>query len=407
MNVDINSNYLTNSFAAAKRFAGDVLSRLHSSIEQKPWGSYKSGYGSVPEAVRYVSRAPADIVAATGLDVLTNATRQKVWKYTNLHRVMGDVGQRVAPKLGLESTLAGAVVSAAVPVGLGILSGQTGSLLGGLRPPGYKAVAPVSKEEDPTGRKTQSPILEAAMRYGLGQRSQLLPYQEFKKERPDVLPSTYVDYKRYQGMRPEAGKLVKVDSKGQSFAVLGGVVKGTAKGLNDPEIRVKGVPITASAALGTALGLGAVKGLASTLNPETTFGPAIKELQRKVADAATLAAQQQNAGVAQSVYTTDLANKQALLSAAKKARYKSLSPVAQQFQKLGSLKDPALITAGIATAGLVAHATKKLFEKSTERRLKKENPVEYLKQKHGSLEQASAALNQPTARSWQQLVPYV
>jgi hypothetical protein len=60
-------------------------------------------------------------------------------------------------------------------------------------------------------------------------------------------------------MKPEAGQLVSVDPETQSFSALGGVIKGTARGLNDPELRLKGVPITASAVLGTAAGLGAIK----------------------------------------------------------------------------------------------------------------------------------------------------
>ena len=52
-------------------------------------------------------------------------------------------------------------------------------------------------------------------------------------------------------------------------------------------------------------------------------------------------------------------------------------------------------------------ATKKVLQKAAENRIKKDNPVEYLKQRHGSLEQASSALGLPQAQSWQQLIPYV
>ena len=76
-------------------------------------------------------------------------------------------------------------------------------------------------------------------------------------------------------------------------------------------------------------------------------------------------------------------------------------------EKLGGYTDPALLAAGAVTAATVGHVAKKLFQKSAERRIKKENPVEYLKHKHGSLEQASAALGLPEAQSWQQLVPHI
>ena len=82
--------------------------------------------------------------------------------------------------------------------------------------------------------------------------------------------------------------------------------------------------------------------------------------------------------------------------------------IAQQAgQALGPYKNLAVAGAGIATALGVGYATKKALQKASEQRIKKSNPVEYLKHKHGSLEAASAALGQPTARSWQELAPHV
>ena len=378
MNVTPTSNYLTNSVVAAQRFAGQVMSKMQEGIERKPWGQYKSIYGPVREAVKGAvvpttteagtSRVgAAGVVASAALDALTNETRKDVWHYTNMHRMIGDVGQYVGPRLGLDSSLAGAVVAAGVPVVLSTLSGQTGPITQGLRPAGYKAVAPVSKEKDPTGRTPQSPVLEATMRYALGQKSQLLPYQDFKQERPDIAPSTYSQYRRYERMKPEAGSLVIVDPESQSFSALGGTIRGTARGLNDPEIRLKGVPVTASAALGTAAGLGTIKALSNVLTPKL-------DLQGKtLSDVAT----------------------------------RTISTGEKIAEKLGGYTDPALLTAGLVATGAVAAGTKKLFQKAAERRIKKESPVEYLKYKHGSLEQASAALGQPQAQSWQQLTPYI
>ena len=353
MNPNTNTNYLTNSLAKAQQFVGETVAKLQSNIQRAPWGAYKSSYGSVSPVIGKTVRQaptvteqgtrytkPSDVVAAAGLDVLTDASRRDLWRYTNMYRLMGDVGQRVGPRLGLESPLAGAAVAAAVPVALGMMSGQIGPLTEGLRPKGYKAVAPVSKEEDPTGRKARSVALETAMRYGLGQRSQLLPYQEFKKERPDVAPSTFAQYRRYQSLKPEAGKNVIVDPESQSFSALGGVIRGTARGLNDPEVRLKGVPITASAVLGTAAGLGAIKGLSKIMTPPditTAEGQSYKE---------ALAQVKPNLGV-------------------------------KVAEKLGSYTDPALLAAGAVTAATVGHVAKKLFQKSAERRLKKESPVEY------------------------------
>ena len=133
------------------------------------------------------------------------------------------------------------------------------------------------------------------------------------------------------------------------------------------EIRLKGVPVTLSAAMGTAAGLGTIKALSNVLTPKLNL------------EGETLAS----------------------------TASRTISSGEKVAEKLGRYTDPALLAAGLVTASAVAAGTKKLFEKAAERRIKKESPVEYLKHKHGSLEQASAALGQPQAQSWQQLVPYI
>jgi hypothetical protein len=443
MNPNIDTNYLTNSLAKAQQFAQQAVSKLQSSIERTPWNYYKSNIGPTGEVlsdqVRNAAAAtnvkrtqgvypsgsyssvgnkekvnvpfnvPTATPVAAGLaaDVLTNATRKDVWHYTNMHRLMSDVGQHVGPRLGLESALAGAAVAAGVPIALGMLSNQTGSLATGLRPKGQKAVAPVSKEEDPTGRKTRSVALEAALRYGLGQRGQLLPYSEFKKERPDVAPSTYVQYRRYENMKPEAGKNVIVDPEAQSFSALGGVIRGTARGLNDPEIRLKGVPITLSAALGTAAGLGAIKGLTKAIEPKIKIKISAPDAQGvyNIAEGQYpgFATERRGAGLDEYYKRRDAGE----ATKTPQHTYGEPSVGTKIAGKLGGYTDPVILLAGAATAATVGHVAKKLLQKSAERRLKKENPVEYLKHKHGSLEQASAALGQPEARSWQELTPHV
>ena len=55
--------------------------------------------------------------------------------------------------------------------------------------------------------------------------------------------------------KPEAGSLVTIDPERGSFTAFGGAVKGSAKGLNDPEVRVKGLyKATASQLAGLAVG---------------------------------------------------------------------------------------------------------------------------------------------------------
>jgi len=66
-----------------------------------------------------------------------------------------------------------------------------------------------------------------------------------------------------------------------------------------------------------------------------------------------------------------------------------------------------LLAAGAAAALGTAAVTKKLMQKAQERRIKKEDPVEYLKYKHGDFATAAQALGQPEARSWEQLSQYV
>lgn len=409
MNVNTTLNYLTNSAQAVQRFAGEVISNAQAGIQRKPWGKYASDYGPVGGTIRTAVKTSgqvmgaSDVAASTILDALTDETRKGVWHYTNMHRMVGDVGQYVAPRLGLESPLAGAAVAAAVPIAVGALSGQFGSPLKGMRPAGYKAVAPVSKEKDPTGKTPQSPALEAGMRYFLGQKSQLLPYRDFKEERPDIMPSTYSEYQRYQRMKPEPGQLIAIDPQTQAFSALGGVIKGTARGLNDPELRLKGVPITASSVLGTAAGLGAIKAGSQFLNPPTNFDLAIKDTSQSVAKAKRLLKTATDS-VSAEIYKADLKKQTELYEAAKQARKEVIPAVAQQFEKLGQFKDPALLAAGAITAGAVGLAAKKVFQKATEKRIQKEDPIEYLRYKHGSFKAAAEATGKPEATSWQQLV---
>lgn len=418
MNENGNFNYLTNSLAKAQSLLKETATRLSEGTARRPWGQYQSNLESIPQAIgqqvknvqtavevkqsqgvfpkgrysllsdqpspwetaagltskgRQVPSVPT-LAAAAAADVLTDKTRKEIWKYTNPHRVVGEVGQYTGPRLGLENKLSGALVAAAVPVAIGALSGQIGSPLEGFRPKGYKAVAPVSKEEDPSGRKTRSPLLEATMRYALGQKSQMLPYADFVQERPDVMPSTYVNYRRYSGLKPEAGKSVVYDPQSQSFSALGGAIRGTAHGLNDPELRIKNVPVTASAVLGTAAGLGAIRSLSKAIayTPLGEIPESVKHLPVGEQIAATR--QLNPPGLGEKIGN-----------------------------KLGQYADPALLAAGAVTAAAVGYTAKKLFQKAAERRVKKENPVEYLKYKHGSLEQAKSALGKPEAHSWQEL----
>ena len=81
------------------------------------------------------------------------------------------------------------------------------------------------------------------------------------------MPSTISDYRRYMNRKPEAGKRIDIDPEKQTFTAFGGLVKGTARGLNDPEIRIKGAPISASSVLGTAAAIGTITAGKKFLDP--------------------------------------------------------------------------------------------------------------------------------------------
>ena len=283
------------------------------------------------------------------------------------------------------SAAGAAALAFGIPRLYNTLSGKSGSITEGLRPKGYKAVAPVSKEEDPTGKKSRSLVEEAGLRYFAGQQSQMLPFKEFIKERPDVMPSTIKDYRRYVNRKPEAGKRIEIDPEKQTFTAFGGALKGTARGLNDPEIRFKGVPFTASATLGTAAGVATVAAGVRKLNPYTK---GLNKMERDI-NIAKVNLQEAverdgpDSGMAE-ILGRKLKTKQDMFDASKKMRYEEmLSPAAQKFDKLGSLKEPAILLGGTLAAVGTAAVAKKLFQKAEQERIKKEDPLQYKKYKRG------------------------
>ena len=135
---------------------------------------------------------------------------------------------------------------------------------------GYKAV--FADESDPS--KSTNPIAEVGAKYILGRTGGLLPWDEFKKVRPDVSKDEYMRYKAFKfdnktDLNPFDGDIV----------LPTGVLKATTEGIHGPEVQFLGrslpvatafIPTTAAIA-GTALGArrygargGLVAGLAST-----------------------------------------------------------------------------------------------------------------------------------------------
>ena len=129
---------------------------------------------------------------------------------------------------------------------------------------GYKAALP--SEDDPT--KTSNVIGEVAAKYIMGRTGDLLPWDEFKKVRPDVSKGEYNSYKAFKW--DKNADLNPFDD-GEMTAPMG-AVKWTNEGIHGPELQFlgRGLPLTtglvpfATATAGAALGaseLGPAKGV--------------------------------------------------------------------------------------------------------------------------------------------------
>ena len=134
----------------------------------------------------------------------------------------------------------GHVASLSIPTGIAINAG-----IGLLNPvggsEGYHAVLP--SKEDPT--KTSNMLGEVVAKYFLGRTGNLLPWEEFKKVRPDVSKNEYMAYKAFKWDKnldydPTDGNM--------NLAPLG-ILKATAEGIHGPEIQFLGrsLPVTTAA----------------------------------------------------------------------------------------------------------------------------------------------------------------
>ena len=386
---------------APKKFIDDISKVFSANLKQAPWGAYTSDIGktsTTPQGTTRNYETPiadasktARDVSRVGTEFIAGETQRKYGYGFNAYKFQSQVGQKVASRLedmgnatGL-SPAAAATIAFGVPALYNTLTEKQGPITQGLRPKGYKAVAPVSKEEDPTGKTPRNLVEEAGTRFFAGQTSQMLPFKEFIKERPDIMPSTIKDYRRYVNRKPEAGKRIEIDPEKQTFTAFGGAIKGTARGLNDPEIRLKGVPFTASATLGTAAGIATVAAGVKKLNPY------MQEIykQEKAVNVEKLKLDDYKKGYGADSGMTKIAEEKLksaedMLENMKQVRYDyDLSPAAQKFQKLGSLKEPALLLGGTLAAVGTAAVAKKLFQKAEQERIKKEDPLQYKKYKRG------------------------
>jgi len=130
----------------------------------------------------------------------------------------------------------GMVQALAIPTGIAINTGLgLMSPFGGAE--GYKAAIP--SEEDPT--KSANIIGEIGLKYLMGRTGQLLPYEEFKKVRPDV---SREDYNRYQAFKYD--KREDYNPLDGDVTIGAGALKFTDEGIHGPEVQFlgRGLPVT-------------------------------------------------------------------------------------------------------------------------------------------------------------------
>ena len=148
----------------------------------------------------------------------------------------------------------GQVRSLALPASLAINTGMgLTNFAGGSD--GYEAALP--SQEDPT--KTSNVIGEVAAKYILGRTGNLLPWDEFKKVRPDVSKGEYMRYKAFK--YDKEGDLNPLDDG--KITLPTGVLKATTEGIHGPEVQFLGrsLPVattilpTVTAIAGTAAGV--------------------------------------------------------------------------------------------------------------------------------------------------------
>ena len=155
----------------------------------------------------------------------------------------------------------GHIDALAIPAGIAINTGL------GLMTPfggaeGYKAAVP--SEENPS--ETANVIAEIASKYVLGRTGNLLPWDEFKKVRPDVSKD---EYQRYKAFKFDKETDLNLFDDGK-VTLPTGVLKYTNEGIHGPELQFLGrsLPVTtgltpfAGAVLGAGLGV-------SRLGPKT------------------------------------------------------------------------------------------------------------------------------------------
>ena len=210
-----------------RSIVGDAIKRTHLPAE-----AYQ---------VPIVERAAIPIGRFAG-DLTGFGTQSKFW---NIHPmdITSTESFNVLKNQGLDPRLARAgAYGTALALGVGSNNFNPLNLVEGGRQEGFQAIS--VDEDDP--RQSTNPVVDMVFNRGmLGRTGQLLPWEQFTQERPDVSYDQYDAYKQY--LR-DPGLL--------------GLAKGTTEGVDGPEARIMGyrvTPLGAAAALGT---LGTIAGVA-------------------------------------------------------------------------------------------------------------------------------------------------
>lgn len=235
---------------ATRAHIPDVLTKNPQTGNLEPVSAYK-GMNLAERAAIPVGRLTRDIVGMGSQSLTWNMHPQDVlgtlghWlmKKTRIPDANVQMG---IPGLGVDTPVATYKIpsSIAQPIiygagmALGLGSGNLNPLnLGeGGRQSGFQAVTP--NEDDP--RKSDNAFIDMTVQRGLlGRTGRLLPWEQFRQERPDV---DYETYAKYQDYLKDQGIL--------------GIAKGTLDGVDGAEARIVGYRVTPMGAIAAAGVLG-------------------------------------------------------------------------------------------------------------------------------------------------------
>lgn len=189
------------------------------------------------------------LAGSAARDIVTDGTRS-IWWLLNAFQATGDIITQEVHKRANKNLYdgslkkdksdrdrSGSLKLLGIPTGIAINTGLgLFTPLGGAE--GYKAAVPSA--EDPT--KTDNVAAEIALKYFMGRTGNLLPYDEFKKVRPDVSPSEFGKYKAFKFDKKEDYNPLD-DGK---ISALAGALKYTNEGIHGPEVQFLGrsLPVT-------------------------------------------------------------------------------------------------------------------------------------------------------------------